>query len=97
MQWYAAQCDENWEHSFGVSIETLDNPGWTLRIDLEGTALAGKAFETVDFNMEAADGDPTANWHHCKVEDAQFRAVGGAHDLGTLIGVFRRWADEYPA
>jgi hypothetical protein len=26
--WYAEQCDGDWEHQFGVSVETLDNPGW---------------------------------------------------------------------
>jgi hypothetical protein len=26
--WYQSQCDERWEHSFGLKIETLDNPGW---------------------------------------------------------------------
>jgi hypothetical protein len=25
--WYATQCDGDWEHEYGVSIETLDNPG----------------------------------------------------------------------
>jgi hypothetical protein len=35
--WYAAQCDGDWEHERGVKIETLDNPEWAIRIDLEGT------------------------------------------------------------
>jgi len=26
--WYRRQCDGDWEHSYGVKIETLDNPGW---------------------------------------------------------------------
>ena len=34
MQWRLDQCDNDWEHCHGVSIGTLDNPGWTLRIDL---------------------------------------------------------------
>jgi len=36
-KWYSAQCDGDWEHQYGVSIGTLDNPGWTLEIDLRGT------------------------------------------------------------
>ena len=40
-RWYVAQCDSEWEHSYGVSIDTLDNSGWTLRIDLAGTSLEG--------------------------------------------------------
>ena len=42
--WYAAQCNGDWEHDFGVTLETLDNPGWSLRVDLVGTALEGRAF-----------------------------------------------------
>ena len=25
--WYFSKCDEDWEHEFGVKIDTLDNPG----------------------------------------------------------------------
>jgi hypothetical protein len=32
--WYAGQCDGRWEHSFGIKIETLDNPGWTCPASL---------------------------------------------------------------
>lgn len=91
-EWYAAQCDEDWEHTSGVTIETIDNPGWTLKIDLSGTELDGRPFETMIFNSAALDGNPTSHWHHCKVEGSQFRASGGARDLATLIGIFRNWA-----
>lgn len=37
--WYADQCNEDWEHEWGVKIETLDNPGWSVSIDLEETDL----------------------------------------------------------
>jgi hypothetical protein len=37
--WYRKQCDESWEHQYGVSIDTLDNPGWTVVIDLVDTDL----------------------------------------------------------
>jgi|GEM_PF-3181522 len=30
--WYQNQCDGDWEHKYGVSIETLDNPGWIVKI-----------------------------------------------------------------
>ncbi|MEV8403368.1 Imm53 family immunity protein [Streptomyces niveus] len=37
--WYAQQCDGEWEHERGVRIATLDNPGWTVSIDLEESEL----------------------------------------------------------
>jgi len=27
-QWYSEHCDGAWEHGFGITIETIDNPGW---------------------------------------------------------------------
>ncbi len=42
--WYLSECNEDWEHSYGVKIETLDNPGWSVTINLEDTYL-----ETIEF------------------------------------------------
>lgn len=28
--WYSSKCDGDWEHTGGVSLTTLDNPGWLL-------------------------------------------------------------------
>lgn len=46
--WYEAQCDGDWEHDYGVEINTLDNPGWMVKVDLTGTSLEGASFATVD-------------------------------------------------
>jgi hypothetical protein len=37
--WYVAQCNGDWEHSYGIAIDTLDNPGWSVTIDVARTAL----------------------------------------------------------
>ena len=42
--WYASQCGGDWEHHFGVKIDTLDNPGWRVVIDLVGTNLDAMVF-----------------------------------------------------
>jgi len=36
-QWYLQQCDGDWEHGYGLHIGTLDNPGWTVDVNLAGT------------------------------------------------------------
>ena len=28
--WYQSKCDGTGEHMYGVEIDTLDNPGWTV-------------------------------------------------------------------
>ncbi len=45
--WYLAQCDGEWEHGFGPTISTLDNPGWSVKVDLKGTELFEKPFSLV--------------------------------------------------
>jgi hypothetical protein len=95
-QWYLAQCDEDWEHRFGVTIETLDNPGWSLVVDLEGTPLEGRLFETIRDNVDdhqvAQGPSGDVRWLFCKREGLKFMGYGGPRDLGRLIGVFRAWA-----
>ena len=99
-QWYLAHCDGEWQHGFGVTIETLDNPGWSVRIDLEGTELASTPFEPV----KTAVSD--TNWIHCRVTERkettpgrpfppgrQFEGSGGALNLGDIIKIFRTWVE----
>jgi hypothetical protein len=50
--WYLAQCNGDREHTYDVSIGALDNPGWTLDVELTDTSLAGKPFATFKKDME---------------------------------------------
>jgi hypothetical protein len=70
--WYKTNCNDDWEHSYGFSIDTIDNPGWTIKIDLSETPLENLQFkrnidngrfdwmiiETINKVIEA-HGDPT--------------------------------------
>jgi hypothetical protein len=29
-KWYLEQCNGDWEHSYGIEITTMDNPGWYI-------------------------------------------------------------------
>jgi Immunity protein 53 len=88
--WYARSCDGDWEHSFGVTIETLDNPGWAVRIDLAETALAGRSFEAVRIDRAPDD------WLHCAVEADVFKGYGGPGNLHEILDAFARWAQVEP-
>ena len=85
-KWYASQCDGTWEHSFGIKIESLDNPGWRVAIDLQGTALADKPFAGV-----AAEYSPD-NWVRCSLRDRAFVGAGGVGNLEEILRVFVNWA-----
>ena len=89
--WYQSQCDGDWEHSNGIRIGTLDNPGWIVRIDLAETPLAGRSFP------EISDLDPDVRWMHCRVVDGKFDGAGGVPMLGAILRAFLNWAHERPA
>jgi hypothetical protein len=86
--WYFANCDEDWEHAYGISVETLDNPGWTLTIDLTGTSVENKEFKAYEYGM----GQDNHEWVHCQVDGRQFKAAGGPHKLEEMIDIFLAWA-----
>lgn len=81
-QWYAAQCDGEWEHGMGVRIDTIDNPGWLVKINLQGTASEQKAFPEIKIN----NGD--TDWLHCSVKDAEFMGAGDPSKLGIILDHF---------
>ncbi len=84
--WYLAQCNGEWEHALGVTIESLDNPGWMVTIDLAGTALQDLPMPPV--RRERAPSD----WLVCDVDHNRFRGQGDAHKLGEIIDIFQQWA-----
>jgi hypothetical protein len=64
-----------WEHRYGVKIETLDNPGWRLAVDLAHTAYAGTP---VDWTLvDRSEHD----WVHWRVRDDRFEAACGPTNL----------------
>jgi len=84
--WYASQCDEEWEHRWGVQIETLDNPGWIVRVDLTGTPLEDASFDRSE-NMDSADA-----WLECRTQDGQWVGAGGPGMLRRILAEFLAWA-----
>ena len=62
--------------------------GWTLRIDLRGTASSG--FAPRRLAVCAIDGP----WLRCTLNAQRFEGEGD--EVEALIGVFRRWVDVRP-
>lgn len=86
MNWYESQCDGDWEHSFGVKIDTLDNPGWSVQIDLAETNLVSRTFDEIDIQRSERD------WIYCAVSNDKFKAAGGIKNLEELLITFLLWA-----
>jgi hypothetical protein len=87
-RWYADQCNEDWEHTYGIKIGTLDNPGWLLTVDLAETELRDKAFSSI----LRGDSEHDVQWLHCKIESGQFQAAGGIPNLPDMLETFLQWA-----
>lgn len=88
-QWYEHHCNGLWEHDYRITLETLDNPGWMLKVNLVGTLLESKSHSGISFGVL---GNMTADeWMHCKVENRVFVAAG--NKVRPLIEEFLRWAE----
>jgi len=86
-KWYAQQCNGDWEHTYGVKIETLDNPGWRIEIDLIDTALENQTIE-----KQFKEIDPT-NWYLIQIQDNKFMACGDSSKLDFLLLEFKKIAE----
>jgi Immunity protein 53 len=81
-EWYASNCDGDWEHQYGIKIDTLDNPGWSIRIDLAGTSHENIALRAVSVERSETEG------LQYMVENQQFVGACGPKMLQNLIDAF---------
>jgi hypothetical protein len=87
-EWYANQCNGEWEHSWGIEIDTIDNPGWSIAIPLNDTYLESRSLDVA--KVDRTDND----WFHVWVRDRKFEGAGGARNLNDLIQAFRDFAER---
>lgn len=85
-EWYLQQCDGDWEHSFGVQIDTLDNPGWRVRIDLERTNLEGRTLS------RTSEGEDENDWLVYWSDGMRFEAACGPMGLIRGLDAFRSFS-----
>jgi hypothetical protein len=88
--WYASQCDGDWEHGYGVHIGTLDNPGWTLTVDL--TYTDWEDVTTPPCPLIPIEGGQVLSW----VEDRKFQAAGRQDKLMEVLEAFRQFIENNP-
>lgn len=86
-EWYRLHCDGSWEHQYGISIETLDNPGWHFKVELTDTELFDRPFDEVRF-----EGIGKNEWYECKLKDHIFEGFSGPRQLNEIIAIFLNWA-----
>ena len=84
--WYQTQTNGEWERVRGVTIETLETPGWMVTIDLAGTELDGRTIAAIRDERSAQD------WLICEVEQNQFRGQGDSRKLLAILEIFQQFA-----
>jgi len=87
--WYQSHCDGDWEHSNGVTIDSLDNPGWVVKVDLSETDLADRGFSEISHQMQH-----DSEWMLCRVVNQKFEGAGGPLMLEKILRVFLDWAAQ---
>jgi hypothetical protein len=90
-EWYRGQCDDSWEHQHGIKLDTLDNPGWMLTVDLIGTNLQGKPMIELREGISPTDHPVSPLWIHCAVSDNQFRGACDPSQVARLFHVFNQF------
>lgn len=81
--WYKTNCNGDWEHTYGIKIETLDNPGWSVVVDLKETNLEHLTREYT--LIENSDDD----WYALSITDSRFEASSDPSKLEFLLYKFK--------
>jgi len=81
--WYKINCNGDWEHSYGYKIETLDNPGWFVRIDLNETSL-----EKLQFNREYQNAVNENDWFLIRTKEMKLEILCGPENLEQSFKIF---------
>jgi hypothetical protein len=85
--WYQRQCNGEWEHTQGVRLKSLDDPGWHLTINLAGTSAVNARPQELRLDTQSG------GWLACSIAGECFEGSGDPRKLEQIIGVFRRWVE----
>ena len=80
--WYQLNCNGTWEHNNGISIHTLDNPGWSISLNLAGTPLEELNFDQKKYNKSKND------WYDIKALNTILVIACGPKNLEEVLAIF---------
>jgi hypothetical protein len=92
--WYSHQCNGEWEHSSGIIIQSCDNPGWWIKINLIGTPLQTRAFAEIAEGVDVQRFALGSHWLSCHTENGIWHGAGDATKLERILEIFLAWAEE---
>lgn len=92
--WYSNQGNGDWEHSSGVNIQSCDNPGWWVKINLIGTPLQTQTFPEIAEGVDAQRFPLGSRWLSCYTDNGTWHGAGDETKLERILEVFLGWAEE---
>ena len=87
--WFKGNCDGDWEHTDGIQITTLENPGWDVEIDISNTSIAKIEIPWI------LNENSKQDWYGVKIENEKFNASGDAGKLKFLLGLFKEMIEKF--
>jgi len=87
-EWYESNCDGDWEHSSGINIENVDNPGWLIKFDIKYTLYEDVAFK--DVTIDRAEHD----WVRCRKREDVIHCSGGSRNLEELLLIIKKSIED---
>lgn len=91
--WLSRRCDGDWEHHKGVTITSLDNPGWWVKIDVDGTPLAHRPFEALADGVDAQRVPRATRWMCCHLDGTVWNGACDPTRLDEVLEIFLAWVE----
>lgn len=91
--WYGRQCNGIWEHSSGITINSCDNPGLWVKVDVLGTPLCSQEFSEISEGVDARRFALGPSWFNCHVEGGIWHGVGDETKFERILETFLDWAE----
>ena len=86
--WYGQHCDGDWEHAEHFIIQSTDDPGWLVSINLEETECEGKEFHSINIKNDKEDR------YQCFLDKKKFIGKGGPKNLIEILTTFKSWVQK---
>lgn len=84
--WYLKRTDGELAPTWDIQIDTLDEPGWSVSVPIDGTELAGKQLPEVAIERTQSD------WIHAWTDGHAVHIDCGPLNLTEAIKTFMAWA-----
>jgi hypothetical protein len=90
-RFYLSLCNDDWEHSYGCTIDNVDNPGWSLKFQLTDTVY--EDLDGPDVAIGRGGPDDDHEWLFLRKTGPLVEGSCGPLKLDEMIGKFREWIE----